>query len=117
MSTSEIVLSCLRAFSILAGATTVFVLVHVLAQTTPVLAPSFGSRGRNRSALRKTSPIFALFEPVLTQLAGVIHHLPLTTLRMRAERLIRRAGDAGGLWVDELIVLSILGLLGGALIG
>lgn len=117
MSTSDAYLFALRAVALFAMATVSFALTLPVVRIAAVEAPSWGPRGRNRAAIRLASPAFALLEPLLARLAGFIRVLPLSALRTRGERLIRRAGDAAGLCADEFLALSLLSLLAFSALG
>ena len=108
MSTSELTLLLLRLVTLLTAAVCVFSIALPVLRLVPVEPPTWGIRGRNRAALRMSSPAFAAIESWLGRLAGVCRALPLTPVRTLATKLSRRAGEAGGLCADELIALSVI---------
>ncbi len=111
---SDLTLSALRSTAIAASALLLGTLAWSLSSLPKVAAPTLGRRGRRRAAARLRSPLFAAVEPLLLLLAGLVAALPLRTLKQTAEQLIRRAGDAAGLCAEEVIALSVLGLVAGA---
>lgn len=97
-------------------AVTMTLLVGLLAQVKPTETPKYGYRGAERKRALEAGGLFALFEPVIRFVAGMIASLPLSKLREQQEKELRRADDVLGIAADELTALALLAsvLLGGS---
>jgi tight adherence protein C len=71
-------------------------------------APRLGHRGQERNHAVKAGGLFAATEPLIRFVAGVVSLLPLSSLRKRQERELRRADYCLGLTPDEYSAISVL---------
>ena len=92
---------------VLALVMAVTTLVGLLSKVTPSEIPQYGHRGAERRRALDKGGLFALCEPVIRFIAGIIALLPLTKLREQQEHDLRRADDALGLTSDELSALAV----------
>jgi len=79
--------------------------------------PTLGLRGYKRQRALAGGSMFALFEPAVRKIGGVIARLPLRGPRRRAAQLLTAAGDYLGLTPNEYIALILLGAIGGFAVG
>jgi tight adherence protein C len=105
------------AIALLAGA--LGVVTYVLGSVPATVSPHLGLRGLKRRQALARGGAFAVIEPLVRAVAGLVAHLPLPGLRGRIESSLTQAGDMLGLTADEQIAISILsglGFLGVALV-
>lgn len=83
------------------------------------VAARLGRRGAQRRHALESGGLFALVEPLVRFVAGVMAELPLSRLRARQELELRRADYCLGLSADEYSALSVISALGlgGAVLG
>ena len=104
-------IAVLRITTLLLLAAGIFGLVSLAAAVPIPPAPRLGHRGAERRRALDVGGGFALAEPVVRFLAGVIALLPLERLRRHQERELRRADHYLGLTPDEYSALAIVSAL------
>ncbi|MBT8496523.1 MAG: type II secretion system F family protein [Deltaproteobacteria bacterium] len=88
-----------------------------LASSPGTRAPRLGARGRKRQLAVDESGGFALIEPWMRYLAGLVGRIPLGRSRQRIDKMLLHSGDYLGLTADEFVGLSVLSGLLMAVIG
>jgi tight adherence protein C len=77
--------------------------------------PRLGERGRRRAAARESGAFTAL-EPMLAWLGARIRAVARPSLLASADRALRAASYAGGLWPEELLAGCILAAIAGTVV-
>jgi tight adherence protein C len=98
-------------------ASSLALLIYVLARQPPSPAPELGLRGWNRHQGLARSGWLRSLEPWLRRLGGWMALVPAPRLRARMDRNLHMAGDPSGLGPDEWMALSALAALVGAIVG
>jgi tight adherence protein C len=86
--------------------------VAVVGSTQPAQGPRLGLRGLRRQQALDEGGLFALIDPVIRVVAGLVAFFPLPRLRRALESRLTRSGDLLGLSVDEHVALSLVSGLG-----
>lgn len=86
----------------------VTVLAGLLSTVPPSERPKYGHRGAERRRVLDAGGPFAVFEPVVRFIAGLLARLPHDRLRAQQTRELGRADDVLGLCADELSALSVM---------
>lgn len=86
-------------------------LTYMLAASPVSRAPRLGARGRKRQLAVSGSGSFALVEPWVRYLAGLMARLPIARIRARIDKMLLHAGDYMGLTADEFLGLSAFSFL------
>lgn len=90
---------------------------YVLAAVPSEAPPTLGLRGYKRQRALADGSLFALIDPAVRKIGGIVAHLPMRGPRRRAAQLLTAAGDYLGLTPNEYIALIFIGAIGGALVG
>lgn len=89
-----------------------FTIVLVATSVPLPEAPRLGYRGAERQRALRGGGLFALVEPLIRFVAGLVALLPIARLRQWQDRDLLRAGHCLGLTPDEYSGLCILSALG-----
>lgn len=104
-----VTLSAISSVLLLAGG---FAMIAYGLANDPVRGPVLlGMRGLRRRQILDEGGTLAAIDGLVRWLSRWTRHLPLGTARLRLEKSLREAGDWAGYDVDELVALSLLGML------
>ncbi len=95
----------------------VMLLVYALASAPTRIASRLGLRGLKRQRVLAKNEAWAGMEPFVRWLGVRVSGIPSDGQRASLDRLVGLAGDYMGLTADELIAMSILSGIGGAVVG
>jgi len=90
---------------------------YAIGTNPPPPTPRLGTRGYRRHRALAENRVFALIEPTMRFVAGLIAHLPLAEARDSADKELIAAGDYLGLSADEYFALSVMCAAGGLALG
>lgn len=82
-------------------------IVHLWPDVLPA-SPEAGERGTHRKRAIHRSEVFRKIEPLLRVLSRVASRLPLSTVRINAEALAKKAGYPLGIDGNDLLAISIV---------
>lgn len=100
----------------LAFAVAIFGFALVLAHVPPLVRPTFGRRGEQRTRALEGSALLRLGEPLILQVAAFVARVAPRTWQSNLDDRLTRAGNWLGLTPDEFVATSLLATaLGGAL--
>lgn len=97
-----------RSGCLVLAALTATALVVLLSCVPIPAAPALGRRGSERRSALALGSVFAMVEPLLRFIAGIVSLLPLGKLRAQQELQLKRAAYPMGLTPDEYGALCLL---------
>lgn len=97
--------------------TAIVLLGWVLFRIPPSVRPTMGARGAERTRAIERSAAFAVFEPVLRQIASWVGAAGVRLPRGHIQQKLLRAGDFLGLSSEEAVALSLCCSVAGGVAG